>query len=76
MLSLRRFRYKLARMANDFALFTTDVIYDRRHGRGAELLASFLYSELSCNCACISTNTGSFGISRWVAWLLSLVTSP
>ena len=43
MSSLRRLRYKLARMADDFALFTTDVIYDRRHGRAAEVLASFLY---------------------------------
>ena len=41
--SLRRFRHKLARMAYDFALFTIDVIYDRRHGRGAEVLASLLY---------------------------------
>jgi tetraacyldisaccharide 4'-kinase len=41
--SLRRFRYKLVRMADDFALFTTDVIYDRRHGRAAEVLAGFLY---------------------------------
>ena len=38
MSSLRRLRYKLARMADDFALFTTDVIYDRRHGRAAEVL--------------------------------------
>lgn len=40
---LRRFRYKLARTADDFAQFTVDVIYDRRHGRGAEVMANFLY---------------------------------
>lgn len=40
---LRRYRYKLARKADDFARFTADVIYDRRHGRAAELMSSFLY---------------------------------
>ncbi len=39
----RRQRYKLARKANDFAQFTADVIYDRRHGRAAEVMSSFLY---------------------------------
>jgi len=39
----RRFRYKLARAADDFAQFTVDVIYDRRHGRGAEVMANVLY---------------------------------
>lgn len=42
--SLRKFRYKLARAADDFAQFTADVIYDRRHGRAAELMGSFLYA--------------------------------
>jgi tetraacyldisaccharide 4'-kinase len=41
--SLRRIRYKLARAADDFAKFTADVIYDRRHGRTAEVMATFLY---------------------------------
>lgn len=41
--SLRRIRYKLARAADDFAQFTADVIYDRRHGRAAEVMATFLY---------------------------------
>jgi tetraacyldisaccharide 4'-kinase len=41
---LRRYRYKLARKANDFAQFTADVIYDRRHGRAAELMSSFLHA--------------------------------
>lgn len=40
---LRRYRYKLARLADNFARFTADVIYDRRHGRAAELMSSFLY---------------------------------
>ncbi len=40
---LRRYRYKIVRWANDFAQFTVDVIYDRRHGRGAEVMATFLY---------------------------------
>lgn len=39
----RRQRYKLARKANAFAQFTADVIYDRRHGRAAEVMSSFLY---------------------------------
>lgn len=43
MLKLRRYRYKIIRWANDFAQFTADVIYDRRHGRGAEIMATFLY---------------------------------
>lgn len=41
---LRKFREDLAQKANDFAQFTADVIYDRRHGRAAELFASFLYA--------------------------------
>jgi len=44
MLKLRRYRYKLLRWANDFAQFTADVIYDRRHGRAAEVMATFLYA--------------------------------
>ena len=41
---LRQFREDLAHKANDFAQFTADVIYDRRHGRAAELFGSFLYA--------------------------------
>ncbi|MBC8189886.1 MAG: tetraacyldisaccharide 4'-kinase [Puniceicoccaceae bacterium] len=41
--SIRRIRYKFARAADDFAQFTADVIYDRRHGRGAEIMATCLY---------------------------------
>ncbi len=41
--SLRKIRYQLARAADDFAQFTADVIYDRRHGRAAEVMATFLY---------------------------------
>lgn len=41
---IRRLRYKLVRLAIDFAQFTADVIYDRRHGRGAELMATFLHA--------------------------------
>ena len=41
---LRKFREDLAHKANDFAQFTADVIYDRRHGRAAELFGSFLYA--------------------------------
>jgi tetraacyldisaccharide 4'-kinase len=41
---LRRYRYKVLRWANDFAQFTADVIYDRRHGRAAEVMATFLYA--------------------------------
>jgi len=41
--SLRRIRFKLARAADDFAQFTADVIYDRRHGRAAEVMATFLH---------------------------------
>ena len=43
MTRFRRIRYKLARAADDFAQFTVDVIYDRRHGRAAEAMANFLY---------------------------------
>ncbi|MGB0743199.1 MAG: tetraacyldisaccharide 4'-kinase [Opitutales bacterium] len=43
MLKLRRYRYKVIRWANDFAQFTADVIYDRRHGRAAEVMATFLH---------------------------------
>lgn len=39
-----RLREKAARKANEFAQFTADVIYDRRHGRAAELFANFLYA--------------------------------
>ena len=44
MLKLRQYRQKIIRWANDFAQFTADVIYDRRHGRAAELMANFLYA--------------------------------
>lgn len=44
MSKLRRYRFKLVRWANDFAQFTADVIYDRRHGRAAEVMAGFLYA--------------------------------
>ena len=40
---VRRFRETLSRRANEFAQFTADVIYDRRHGRGAELMAGALH---------------------------------
>lgn len=43
MLKLRRYRYKIIRWANDFAQFTADVIYDRRHGRAAEVMGNLLY---------------------------------
>lgn len=43
MLSIRRIRYQLTCAADDFAQFTADVIYDRRHGRAAEVMATFLY---------------------------------
>ncbi|MFO8027980.1 MAG: tetraacyldisaccharide 4'-kinase [Opitutales bacterium] len=43
MLKLRQYRQKIIRWGNDFAQFTADVIYDRRHGRGAELMANVLY---------------------------------
>ncbi|MFW5874448.1 MAG: tetraacyldisaccharide 4'-kinase, partial [Verrucomicrobiota bacterium] len=33
----------MTRKANAFAQFTADVIYDRRHGRAAEVMAVFLY---------------------------------
>ena len=41
---LRRYRHKLARQANNFVQFTADVIYDRRHGRAAEVMSSFLHA--------------------------------
>ena len=44
---LRRFRDNLKEKADAFAQFTVDVIYDRRHGRGAEVFAMFLFA-LSC----------------------------
>ncbi|MGB0259134.1 MAG: tetraacyldisaccharide 4'-kinase, partial [Coraliomargarita sp.] len=40
---LNDFREKLETKANEFAQFTADVIYDRAHGRAAEIMASFLY---------------------------------
>ena len=40
--NLRRYRRKLVQWANEFAQFTVDVIYDRRHGRVAEAMAAFL----------------------------------
>jgi tetraacyldisaccharide 4'-kinase len=43
MLKLRRYRYKIIRWANDFAQFTADVIYDRRHGRAADFMGNILY---------------------------------
>lgn len=43
MLKLRRYRYKIIRWANDFAQFTADVIYDRRHGRAADIMGNLLY---------------------------------
>ncbi len=43
MFPLRRYRLKIVRRATDFAQFTADVIYDRRHGRAAEVMATFLY---------------------------------
>ena len=36
-------RQKLSRLGSELAHFTVDVIYDRRHGRGAETMATFLY---------------------------------
>lgn len=41
---LRDFRERIESAANEFAQFTADVIYDRRHGRAAEIMASFLYA--------------------------------
>lgn len=41
---LVKLRENIARRANDFAQFVADVIYDRRHGRGAELMGSFLHA--------------------------------
>ena len=40
---LRRYRYKIVRWANDFAQYTNDEISDRRNGRGADGIATFLY---------------------------------
>ncbi len=40
---LRQFRKNLAHKASDFVQFTADVIYDRKHGKGAELLGNLLY---------------------------------
>lgn len=40
---LRRYRYKLVRWANNFAQFTADVIYDRRHDRAAEVMSTLLH---------------------------------
>lgn len=34
----------MSRGANEFVQFTADVIYDRRHGRAAEVLANVLYA--------------------------------
>ncbi len=42
-----RFFERFKEKANAFAEFTADVIYDRRHGRWAEVYAAFLYA-LSC----------------------------
>ena len=39
----QNFRERIESGANDFAQFVADVIYDRRHGRAAEIMASFLY---------------------------------
>jgi len=43
MSKLRQYRQKIIHRANDFARFTVDVIYDRRHGRAAEWMANFLF---------------------------------
>lgn len=43
MFKLHQYRQKIVRWANEFAQFTADVIYDRRHGRAAELMANFLF---------------------------------
>lgn len=40
---LKKIRENAARKANDFAQFTADVIYDRKHGGAAEVFANFLY---------------------------------
>ena len=40
---LRRLRFKLLRVGSDFAQFIADVIYDRRHGRAAEVAATLLF---------------------------------
>lgn len=40
---LNDFREKLETKANEFAQFTADVIYDRAHGRAAEIMGSCLY---------------------------------
>ena len=41
---IRRTRFRLIRIAEDFAQFIADVIYDRRRGRVADVVASFLFS--------------------------------
>lgn len=41
---LKNFRENAERKANDFAQFTADVIYDRKHGRAAEIFGSFLHA--------------------------------
>ena len=43
MINFSQYRQNIARWGDDFAQFTADVIYDRRHGRAAEVLATFLY---------------------------------
>lgn len=43
MFNFSQYRQKLARWSDDFAQFTADVIYDRRHGRAAEVMSTFLY---------------------------------
>ncbi len=40
---LHHYRQKIIRWVDDFTQFTVDVIYDRRHGRAAEWMASCLY---------------------------------
>lgn len=40
---LQEFRNRVIRRMNAFAQFTADVIYDRRHGRAAEIMAVVLY---------------------------------
>lgn len=44
MQKLSQYRQKLSRWADDFAQFTADVIYDRRHGQAAETMSAFLYA--------------------------------
>lgn len=40
---LKDLKERIEIRANEFAQFVADVIYDRRHGRGAEVMASVLY---------------------------------